>query len=205
MQKNQQLVVNVAATAAAIGAAGMAFFALSGMAAAAAVAASGLASAVGMVASVVGGISATIAAALSPIGLVVTALGAGAAAWLYFSGTAGKAIDWLRSRFAQLVAFVGTVAGGIGDALLAGDLQLATRILWSGIKVAFYRGAAELVSVWASVQSAANQAWNGDPGCSRPSGRLVGWAVGSDRKRSCRSVELHCGFRDFGVRTRCAP
>ena len=54
VQKNQQLVVSVAATAAAIGAAGMAFFALSGMSAAAAVAASGLASAVGIVASVRG-------------------------------------------------------------------------------------------------------------------------------------------------------
>jgi len=43
---------------------------------------------------------------------------------------------------------VGKVAGGIADALAAGDIQLAAQILWLGLQLAWKRGVAALNEVW---------------------------------------------------------
>jgi phage-related protein len=161
IQKNKQLVVTIAGVGAAIGLAGGALLAIGGTAAVAAFALSGLASIVGVIGTVMSGIGAVIGALFTPIGLIVAGVMAAAGAWLYFSGVGGEAIRWLQTRFGQLVAFVRKVAGGIGDALMAGDLQLATRILWAAVKVAFFRGVEEVASLWQRIKASAQQAWDG--------------------------------------------
>ncbi len=122
VQKNKQLIVTVAGVAAAIGLGGGAL-AIGGTAAIAGFALSGLASLIGFIGTVISGIGAADGALFTPIGLLVAGVVAGAGAWLYFSGVGGEAIRWLQSRFDELVGFVKKVAGGIGDALMAGDLD----------------------------------------------------------------------------------
>ena len=90
----------------------------------------------------------------------MTVVAAGAAL-LYFSGVGGNVIRWLQTRFGELVGFVTKVAGEIGQALMAGDMQRAATILWAAIKVAFARGVQEVSALWKSVQASAQQAWSG--------------------------------------------
>ena len=158
-QKNQQLIVTVAGVAAGIGVAGAAFLTLGGLAAIASVATSGLASAVGLVGAVLGGIAAAVGAVLSPIGLLVTGIVAAAGSWLYFSGVGRQVVDWITSRFGRLVEFVREVVGGIGNALMAGDLQLAARIAWAGVRVAFYCGVEGISGVWQRIKDVASDTW----------------------------------------------
>ncbi len=96
----------------------------------------------------IGVIGAVLGALVSPIGLVIAGVAALGVATLYYTGAGGEAIAWLSERFGELRAFVGKVAGGIADALAAGDIQLAAQILWRGLQVAWKRGVAALNEVW---------------------------------------------------------
>ena len=96
----------------------------------------------------IGVLGTVLAALVSPIGLVIAGVAALGVAILYYTGAGGEAITWLSERFGQLRAFVGRVAGGIADALVAGDIQLAAQILWLGLQVAWKRGVAALNEVW---------------------------------------------------------
>jgi len=104
-------------------------------------------------------ISAAIAAVSTPVLIVIAALAAlgvalvavGAYA-LYSSGVLqtawGSAVSWLQDRFAELKEFATTTFRGIADALAAGDVALAARIMWLGIQVAWLKGVAALKGVW---------------------------------------------------------
>jgi TP901 family phage tail tape measure protein len=69
--------------------------------------------------------------ALSPIGLIVVAVGGMAAAALYFSGALG-----------DMGKIAGQTFGGIYDAIAGGDISGAMDILWAGLEVAWLRGVA---------------------------------------------------------------
>jgi hypothetical protein len=96
----------------------------------------------------IGVIGTVLGALVSPIGLAIAGVAALGVAILYYTGAGGAAIAWLSERFGELRAFVGKIAGGIADALAAGDIQLAAQILWLGLQVAWKRGVAALNEVW---------------------------------------------------------
>ena len=64
------------------------------------------------------------------------------------SGAGGEALDWLMAQFGRLRQFVGDVLGGITDALVAGDINLAAKVLWAGLKLAWQQGVASLKQTW---------------------------------------------------------
>lgn len=84
----------------------------------------------------------------NPITMVVAALGTLAGYILYATGAGGKAIAWLSERFDALKEIATTAFGGIRDAIAAGDLALAARVLWAGLRAAFLEGVAPLRAVW---------------------------------------------------------
>ena len=149
IQKNQQVVVTIAKIVAIVGAAGVALIILGTVI-------SGIGAAFGAVVSVItafgiaiGVVGSVLAAVLSPLGLVITAVAGLGAYLVYASGLGGKALDWLGGKFGGLKDTVGKAIGGISDALAAGDIGLAARILWLTLKLEWQKGVkAVMPIVW---------------------------------------------------------
>lgn len=68
------------------------------------------------------------------------ALGATGSAFLYFTSSGQSAFQGIKSTAMTLLETVKTALGGIGDALMAGDLQLAGQIAITGLKLVFIQG-----------------------------------------------------------------
>jgi len=100
------------------------------------------------VGAAIGVLGSVLAALLSPIGLVVAAVVGVGAAILTTTGAGAEALDWLGKQFGKLRETVTKVLGGMADALAAGDLALAARILWLSLKVAWQKGVAALNTAW---------------------------------------------------------
>ena len=116
---------------------------------------SGLGTAFGVLATIVTAVmavlkilAAVIAFLASPVGLVVAAVVALGAALLYVTGAGGKALAWLGDRFKVLKEDALASFGGIADALAAGDIPLAAKILWLMLKMEWTRGVNFLEKVW---------------------------------------------------------
>lgn len=140
--RNPRLVATVFAVGAAVIGLGGALIALGIVITLASVGLGGLATAVGVVASAIG-------AVLSPIGLLVAALAGGVVAFFRFSSAGQAALDFLRERFRLLAGIVTRTLGGIRDALAAGDIGLAARVLWAGLKLTFLEGTKEIRETFA--------------------------------------------------------
>jgi len=104
---------------------------------------SGLGSALGGLIAVVTGVGAVfkilagvVAFLLSPIGAVITA------------SAGGKALAWLGERFNVLKEDALTAYQGIADALAAGDISLAVKVLWLTLKMEWTRGINFLEKAW---------------------------------------------------------
>jgi hypothetical protein len=80
--------------------------------------------------------------------LVIVAVGALAAYLIYASGLGGKALAWLGERFETLKNDGIAAWKGIGDALAAGDIALAAKILWLTLKMEWRRGIHFLNGLW---------------------------------------------------------
>ncbi len=165
VRENRMLVVVAAGSVAVLGAVGVALVLVGASAQAAAFVLGGLASVLVAVKVAFAAAAAIIGAVISPIGLLiaaVTVLGGTVIAW---SGAGGKALQWLRDRFGELSKFVGSVVSGIRDALAAGDIALAARVLWAGLRVAWEQGIQPLRQAWigfsAGFQRAAIIAFSG--------------------------------------------
>lgn len=154
IQENGEVVRSIAKIGLAIGAAGAAFLALGGTLTVISIAIGGFISAWGAVMAVAGAVGSAIAALASPLGILVTALVGTAAALIYFSGVGNTALQWLRDNFASLRSFVGEVIGGISDALAAGDIALAAKVLWAGLTVAWEAGTLALRKIWETAKGA---------------------------------------------------
>ena len=101
----------------------------------------GLAAAIGFAGSL-------IAALLSPLGLLVGLAVALGAYLLFASEAGGQALAWLGERFGVLKNDAITAWGAIGKALAAGDIALASRILWLTLKMEWQRGIHFLNGLW---------------------------------------------------------
>lgn len=148
IKQNRELVIWVAKIAAVVAGVGLALvaigFVISGVGAAIGTLASiaaGVGAALGVVASVLG-------AMLTPIGLVISAVVALGGTLLVVSGAGAEALAWLGEQFGWLRDTVYKVAGGIADALAAGDIGLAAQILWLALKVTWEKGTLALRKVW---------------------------------------------------------
>ena len=112
----------------------------------------GLATGLSVAATVMGAI-------LSPIGLVTAAIVGLSAYLIYASGAGGAALEWLGRKFHALKEMASAALGGISDALAAGDLGLAARILWLSLKLEWQEGVHALNSVWLEVKDAFLATW----------------------------------------------
>ncbi len=146
--RNKTLVVTVFKVAVAIAAGGAALIAFG---AAASAIGTGLAVAAAIIAGIgqaFAVIGVSIAALLTPLGLTIVGVGALAAYLLYATGAGSKALEWLRDRFSELKDTALSAWQGIGDAMAAGDLALAGKILWLTLKMEWQRGIHYLESKW---------------------------------------------------------
>jgi len=187
--RNKGLVVAIAKVIAVVGTVGAALVVLGMAGTALATVFGGIAAIVTGAATAIGFLGSVLAAILSPIGLVIAGVAALGGYILYATGAAGKAIAWLREKFSRLAEFAGEAWQGIADALAAGDIALAARILWLTLKVAWEKGVAWLLGIWLRFKhrflSVAYAAFYGtlwrSPG---PSG-TVSRSRPSKRRRSC--------------------
>ncbi len=106
---------------------------------------SAVGTAFGVMASV---ISTALSFILTPVGLVVTALAALGAYIVWATGAGGKALEWLGDRFDDLKGFALESLQGIKDALAAGDIALAAKIMWLSMKVVWQAGINWLKGYW---------------------------------------------------------
>ena len=148
VQRNREIIVTVLKVAAAVFAGGIALVALGTII-------SGLGSALGALITVVTGVgtvfkllAGVIAFLLSPIGLVISAVAALGAYLVYATGAGGKALTWLGEKFGVLKDDALTAYQGIADALAAGDIGLAVKILWLTLKMEWTRGINFLEKTW---------------------------------------------------------
>jgi hypothetical protein len=114
--------------------------------------ATGFGTAIGFIGSVLGAI-------LTPIGAVIVGIAALGAYLLYVSGAGAAALDWLGQQFTALQAEALGAFQGISDALAAGDLGLAAKILWLTLKLEWQKGINALNSLWLNVKSFFVSVW----------------------------------------------
>ncbi|MCY2927916.1 MAG: hypothetical protein NTV86_00190 [Planctomycetota bacterium] len=92
----------------------------------------------------------TLAFLVTPFGMVVgAAIGLGAAL-LLCTEVGSQALTWLGEAFAGLYDDAVYAFGGIADALSAGDIGLAAKILWDTLKVWWLTGVAAIRETWAT-------------------------------------------------------
>jgi TP901 family phage tail tape measure protein len=159
IQNNKGMVLTALKVVAAVGAVGGILVAVGSSAAVLAFALGGLASIASAVGTAIGVIGSVIGALLTPIGLVSVAVVALGGYLVYASGVGGKAIAWLGEHFAWLSETARAALKGIGDALAAGDMQLAARILWLSLKLLFQKGASSLLAIWLDLKNGILNVW----------------------------------------------
>jgi hypothetical protein len=148
LRQNKELVVTVLKVAAAVVAGGLALVALG-------YAIMGVAKVMGILATVVSGVGtvlkllgAVLAWMISPIGMVIVAVAALGAYILYATGMGAKALGWLGERFNELRQDAADAYQGIADALAAGDIGLAAKILWLTLKMEWTKGVNWISKIW---------------------------------------------------------
>ncbi len=148
IKRNKELIVTVFQVAVGVSAAGAALVVLS-------YAITGLAKVMGVLAVAVTAVGtalkllgAVLAFLVSPTGAVITAVVALGAYILYATGAGAKALGWLAERFETLRDDAVASYQGIADALAAGDITLAAKILWLTLKMEWTRGINFLEKAW---------------------------------------------------------
>jgi TP901 family phage tail tape measure protein len=145
---HKDLVIAAAKVVAIIAIVGAAFVAVGTAGAALAFVFGGIASIISGIITVFGVIGSVIGAILTPVGLVITAIVALGGYIIYATGAGGKAIEWLSGKFSGLKEDAAAAWQGIGDALAAGDIGLAAKILWLTLKMEWQKGVNFLEEKW---------------------------------------------------------
>ncbi len=95
----------------------------------------------------------------TPLGLVVAAVAALGGYFLYSTGIAGQAVEYLKGVFATLKAETLAAFGAIANALAAGDITAATDVLWSYLKLQWTKGTTFLQAKWAEFTQYISDVW----------------------------------------------
>jgi hypothetical protein len=148
IRENKGLIVTVAKIAAATVAVGTSLVVLGTAISGFATIVGGLVTVVTTVVAVLKVLGAVIASLVSPIGLAVAAVGTLGVVLLKTSGVGAQALAWLGEKFNVLKEDALTAYQGIADALAAGDIALAAKILWLSLKMEWTRGVNFLEKVW---------------------------------------------------------
>ncbi len=157
--KNQEVVKKVAMIVAGVVAVGAAFIGIGSAAGVAAFAVGGLASMFSLVGTAIGVLVTMIGALFTPVGLVVAAVAALGAYFIYSSGIAGEAIEYLKGVFETLKADTIKAFGAIANALAAGDITAAANVLWTYLKLQWSKGTTYLKGVWADFTNYLSDVW----------------------------------------------
>ncbi len=88
-------------------------------------------------------------ALFTPLGLVIAAVAALGGYFLYSSGIAGQAIEYLKGIFETLKADTIKAFGAIANALAAGDITAAANVLWTYLQLQWIKGTTYIQGVWA--------------------------------------------------------
>jgi len=148
IKENKALIVSVFKIAMGVIAAGAAIvalgYAISGLGAVF----GALVTIAGVVHGVLSVVMTVVAAMLTPIGAVITAVLGLGAYFLYASGAAGEAMNWLSEQFTVLAEEAKSTFGAIGKALVSGNIALAAKVLWAFLKLEWEKGCALLERAW---------------------------------------------------------
>ena len=148
VRQNKGLIVTVFKIVAGVAAAGVVLVVLGTLISSVGAAFGVAASIITGVGTVLGVIGTVIGALLSPIGLVGAAIVGLGGYLLYVSGAGSEALQWLADAFSALKDDALAAWQGIGDALAAGDLALAAKILWLTLRMEWQKGVAFLQEHW---------------------------------------------------------
>ncbi len=157
--KNQEVVKKVALIVAGVVGVGAAFIGIGSAAGVAAFAVGGLASMFSLVGTAIGILVSMVGALFSPLGLVIAAVAALGGYFLYSSGIAGQAIEYLKGIFETLKADTIKAFGAIANALAAGDITAAANVLWTYLQLQWIKGTTYLKGVWADFTNYISDVW----------------------------------------------
>jgi hypothetical protein len=102
----------------------------------------------------------TVAAAIvSPLGLAVTAIAVIGAAAVLYTESGRAAFESVRDAVSAFANRMVESFQAVGDALAAGDIALAVRVLWLTIQAEFTRGVVFLKTKWAEFKDAFLALW----------------------------------------------
>ncbi len=87
-------------------------------------------------ASAIGGLATVLGVVASPLGLVVIGVTAAASAFLLLTESGQALTQWAGTELTKLGAIASQAFGGIANALKSGDLALAGKIAFTGLKLA---------------------------------------------------------------------
>ena len=148
VKENRGFVVSALKVAAVVVAVGIGLTVLGTIISGLGTALGGLATVVATVMAVLKTLATVIVFLTSPVGLVIAGVTALGGVLLHVTGTGSKALAWLGGRFTVLKADALASFGGIADALAAGDISLAAKILWLSLKMEWTRGVNFLEKAW---------------------------------------------------------
>jgi TP901 family phage tail tape measure protein len=148
IKKNKHVVVSIVALIGVVATAGVALITLGVVAKILAVTLGILSGAITVAGAIIGALGSVMAALVSWTGLTVVAIAGLGAAILYYSGLGAKALEWLAEKFQFLKEFATKSWKAIADALVAGNFQLAAKVLWASLKVVWQTGINELKQYW---------------------------------------------------------
>lgn len=159
VKENRALVLMIAQVAAGVVAAGAVLVVIGTIIYGVGAACGVLAALVTGIGTAFGILTAVVGAILSPIGLVSVAVIGLAAYLLYATGAGSAAMEGLGQAFGSLREIATEAFGGIADALAAGDLTLAAKILWLSLQLIFRQGVHALNEVWVGAKSFFVETW----------------------------------------------
>lgn len=148
IKDNAWLVQAVAAVGVGLVVGGGALVAFGGILSGVAAVLSGISFALGAVVPIVTALGGAVAFLISPWGLALAAIAGGGVALLHFSGVGGRAVAFLKEKFAALLEQAKWVFGGIVAALKTGDFKGAANILWLSLRLAWLEGVRKLRTIW---------------------------------------------------------
>lgn len=97
---------------------------------------------------------------LGPVGLAVIAITGLGYAVLKYTDLGSKAVDWFRSRWADLVEYLTPAITGIKAALASGDLIGAFKIAWAQIKLSFFQAIQPIQEGWIALKLLFVSGWD---------------------------------------------